>query len=119
MHIPVVEYNFQFNYGDDVQGNPVFNQITEEQKERTREIFDLYSNHLGVRFVETVDQGITVVTGDVRVLAPELTGAAGVAPVAGYQRVGTNDGPTDDNPRSVSFVRNQSSIIIMNSARLG
>ena len=89
-----------------MQGNPVFNQITEEQKERTREIFDLYSNHLGVRFVETADQGITVVTGDVRVLAPELTGAAGVAPVAGYQRVGTNDGPTD-NPRSVSFERNQ------------
>ena len=44
VHIPVVEYNFQVNYGNDVQGNPVFNQITENQKQRTREIFDLYSN---------------------------------------------------------------------------
>ena len=113
--IPVVQYNFEVNYGPDVQGNPLFNQITEEQKERTREIFDLYSNHLGVRFVETAAQGITVVTGDVRVLAPDLTGAGGVGAVGGYQRVGTTDGPTDDNPRSVSFVRNQGGMVIMNS----
>ncbi|NBV46459.1 MAG: hypothetical protein EBR86_12695, partial [Planctomycetia bacterium] len=78
--IPEVSYNFKSNYGADPQGNPLFNLITETQKQRAREIFELYSLYTGVRFTETADQGITVVTGDVRAVSPSLppTAVAGI-----------------------------------------
>ncbi len=65
-----IEYNFQEAYGQDPFGNPLFNLITENQKQRAREIFGLYAYYLGVQFTETPDAGITVVTGDMRVLDP-------------------------------------------------
>ena len=68
--ITVIRYNFQDHYGDDPQGNPLHNVITETQKQRAREIFELYSLYAGVRFVETADQGLTVATGDLRAFAP-------------------------------------------------
>jgi len=78
--IKVVEYNFQSYYGDDPQGNPLQNAITEAQKQRTREIFELYSLYTGIRFVETDAGGITVVTGDMRALDPTIsTAPAGLA----------------------------------------
>ena len=73
-------YNFRSDYGVDPQGNQLFNQITETQKQRAREIFELYSRYLGVQFIETADQGITVVTGDLRALSPTIsTAPAGLA----------------------------------------
>ncbi|MDE0736412.1 MAG: hypothetical protein OSB47_11355, partial [Pirellulaceae bacterium] len=45
---------------------PAYNHITEEQKERSREIFELISANAGVQFVETVDSGLIVATGDLR-----------------------------------------------------
>ncbi len=75
-----VRYNFRSNYGVDPQGNQLFNQITETQKQRAREIFELYSRYLGVQFIETADQGITVVTGDMRAIDPLInTAPAGLA----------------------------------------
>ncbi|NBW95615.1 MAG: hypothetical protein EBR28_02515 [Planctomycetia bacterium] len=68
--IPAFAYNFQDVYGTDPQGNPLHNAITETQKQRAREIFDLISQYHGVRFVETANLGITVVTGDVRAVSP-------------------------------------------------
>ena len=65
-------YNFQDVYGTDPQGNTLLNAITEEQKQRTREIFTLFSLNGGIRFVETADQGLTVVTGDVRAVSPGI-----------------------------------------------
>ena len=41
--ISVIEYNFRPDYGSDPQGNPLQNVITEAQKQRAREIFELYS----------------------------------------------------------------------------
>jgi len=78
--IPEVSYNFQSLYGTDPQGNPLYNLITETQKQRAREIFELYSLYTGVRFTETAAQGITVVTGDVRAVSPSLppTAVAGI-----------------------------------------
>ena len=75
-------YNFKINYGFDPQGNPLFNAITENQKQRAREVFDLYSLYTGIRFIETAASGITVVTGDIRAVnpnAPVPNGPAGIA----------------------------------------
>jgi hypothetical protein len=80
--IKVVSYNFRSDYGFDPQGNPLQNAITEAQKQRAREIFELYSLYTGIRFVETEFDGITVVTGDMRALSPTITTApAGLASV--------------------------------------
>jgi len=72
-------YNFQRNYGFTPQGAPLSNLITENQKQRTREIFELYAKNMGVQFVETANQGFTIVTGDLRAINPAIiTGAGGV-----------------------------------------
>ncbi len=75
----VMYYNFAANYGWNTP-----NQITEEQKQRTREIFEIYGNYIGVQFVETADSGIQVITGDLRAIVPDIpTGS-----VAGLGRPG-------------------------------
>lgn len=77
-------YNFANVYGFDPQGNPLFNLISEEQKERTREIFDLYGRYLGIQFVETASQGLTIATGDLRAVDPEaVTGPDGLSGISG------------------------------------
>lgn len=65
-------YNFfgQFR-GDDpntagVDNNRVlFNNITEQQKQRVREALDLYSQYLGVQFVESPDMGLQIAVGEI------------------------------------------------------
>ena len=77
--ISTIYYNFQRIYGVNPQGQPLANLITENQKQRAREVFDLYARHLGVQFVETSNQGFTIVTGDMRAIDPSIiTGAGGV-----------------------------------------
>ncbi|MDA1049277.1 MAG: hypothetical protein O3C40_02205, partial [Planctomycetota bacterium] len=66
--IAVLDYNFQNVYGKDLQGNPLSNTITANQRQRTREIFDLLSRYTGILFRETPSSGLTVVTGDLRVV---------------------------------------------------
>ncbi len=81
--VSVVYYNFRDAYGTDVQGNQLHNAINEEQKQRTREIFEIYAYYLGIEFVESASQGITVVTGDLRVADPGLpVGPGGVGGVS-------------------------------------
>jgi hypothetical protein len=67
-------YNFQSVIGtipDGIGGSqPAFNLITENQKQRAREIFDLYSRYSGIQFIESANQGITVATADPRVINP-------------------------------------------------
>lgn len=78
--INVRYYNFRSQYGVDPQDNQLFNAITETQKQRAREIFELYSRYAGIRFVESDNLGLTVVTGDMRALDPTITTApAGLA----------------------------------------
>lgn len=78
--IPVFYYNFQSEYGN-VLGQPVFNLITEPQKQRVREVMSFYSYYLGVEFVESATLGFTIVTGDVRAVGADLppTGIGGIA----------------------------------------
>ena len=76
-------YNFQDFYGVLPSGDTPENVITENQKERTREVFEFYGDRLGIKFVETANQGLTVVTGDLRAMDPTLpTGPGGVAGVS-------------------------------------
>ncbi|MHB8954104.1 MAG: dockerin type I domain-containing protein [Pirellulaceae bacterium] len=70
--ITLAYYNFQDFYGFDPEGNTLHNQITESQKQRTREIFELYSEYLGIDFIETAALGMTIVTGDLRALDPTV-----------------------------------------------
>jgi len=78
--ITAVDYNFRADYGVDPQGNQLFNAITETQKQRAREIFEIYSRYTAVRFVETETRGIAIVTGDMRALDPNInTAPSGLA----------------------------------------
>jgi hypothetical protein len=70
--IPVGRYNFADIYGRDPQGNLLFNQITEDQKQMTRAIFESISHYTGVQWIEHASAGIRVVTGDIRAADPTL-----------------------------------------------
>jgi hypothetical protein len=75
--VRTIAYNFKAAYGTDPQGNPLFNLINAEQKQRAREAFELWSQWTGVQFVETATSGITIVHGDPRVINPLDTGGRG------------------------------------------
>ncbi len=68
--VTTILYNFKSNFGQDASGTQLQNAITEEQKRRAREAFKLWSKDLGVQFIESADQGLTIVTGDLRGLDP-------------------------------------------------
>ena len=70
--VHVQAYNFKSFYGFGAQRQQLYNAISEAQKQRAREIFELYSRYTGIRFVETVSDGITVVTGDMRAIDPDI-----------------------------------------------
>ncbi len=91
--IPTVHYNFQSFLGsipDGIGGSqPAFNLITENQKQRAREIFDLYTKYSGIQFVETETSGLLIATGDLRVINPNIpTGPGGVAGLASSDGAG-------------------------------
>ncbi|QEG01009.1 Matrixin [Stieleria maiorica] len=64
--IEVKFYNFAETraYGVLDDGREVFTTINPEQKQRIREAFALHSQYSGIQFIETVDQGLQVVVGD-------------------------------------------------------
>ena len=68
--ITTLFYNFREDYGNDPAGNPLTNLITEQQKQRAREAFEIYGRQLGVQFVESATQGFTIATGDIRAVDP-------------------------------------------------
>ncbi|MBI5760347.1 MAG: tandem-95 repeat protein [Planctomycetales bacterium] len=70
--IETMDYFFGNAYGVDAQGNTLFNQINAAEKQRTREIFEIFASRLGMQFRETSGGGLQVVTGDPRVAAPTL-----------------------------------------------
>ncbi|HUP79453.1 MAG TPA: S8 family serine peptidase, partial [Pirellula sp.] len=70
-------YNFQNVYGVLPSGATAVNAITEIQKQRSREIFEMYSQKLGIQFIETANEGLTVVTGDLRAIDPTVPGGPG------------------------------------------
>src|SRR4029079_8093759 len=79
--VETVTYDFQSFYGYTAQGAPLFNAITENQKQRAREIFELMARASGVQFheVDPLEDGsvladISIVTGDLRALNPNTSG---------------------------------------------
>ncbi|HBJ34819.1 MAG TPA: hypothetical protein DDZ51_08660, partial [Planctomycetaceae bacterium] len=72
-------YNFADIYGRDPAGNLLENAITDIQRERVREALALYSQHLGVQFIETQDRGLQFVTGDLRPLVVSAITGTGQA----------------------------------------
>ncbi len=83
--ITEIRYNFQSQLGV-VNGTVLLNSITEQQKQRAREIFSLYERYLGVRFIETENLGLTIAVGDLRSVTspfPEasLTSSPGIPSV--------------------------------------
>ena len=89
--INVFPYNFASVYGRDQQGNTAQNAITDAQRTRAREVLDLYSERLGVTFVETENEGLQIVTGDLRtVVITADTGAGADTPLSIY-RVNEDD----------------------------
>lgn len=86
--ISTLYYNFRADYGSAPNGSQLPNLISAEQKQRAREIFEIYGRELGVQFVETATQGFTIATGDMRTIDPAvLTGAGGVTGIAGVSRL--------------------------------
>ncbi|MDA1252001.1 MAG: pre-peptidase C-terminal domain-containing protein, partial [Planctomycetota bacterium] len=80
--VGVVTFSFPTIYGTDSQGNTLFNQITEDQKTRAREIFEIYSDVYGFEVAEVTSGGIRVVTGDPRAVSPTVPVSA-VGGIAG------------------------------------
>ncbi|NLS92909.1 MAG: S8 family serine peptidase, partial [Planctomycetaceae bacterium] len=72
----VIEYQFPETFSG--SGGTSLNQITEPQKQRAREIFEIYSEYLGVEFRETANSGLVVATGDLRTLGDYPVGPGGV-----------------------------------------
>ncbi len=77
--IPTYSYNFPAVYGNDVNGNPDHNQITPQQEQDTREIFELLSAYMGVEFEESTSTAlggasIGVVTGDLYPMGGAISG---------------------------------------------
>jgi len=60
--IRTIYYNFKNAYGS-VAGASQSNAITEKQRARIREAFSLWSEQIGVQFVETPDSGFTMALG--------------------------------------------------------
>lgn len=81
--ITTAYYNFETAIGFSPQGSVINNAITEAQKQRTREIFSLYSAKLGIEFIETANLGMTVATGDLRAIdSTVVNGPGGVIGLA-------------------------------------
>ena len=76
--IEVVYYNFASQLGT-ANASVQLNAITEIQKTMARQVVSLYEKYLGVRFVESDNQGFTIAVGDMQVINP-LTALTPVAP---------------------------------------
>lgn len=84
--ITVFQYNFQPVLGA-INGTLMVNAITEQQKARAREVLELLSQYMGVRFVETDNLGLTLAVGDLRAVNGQaLNSPNGQLGVAGQLR---------------------------------
>ncbi len=80
LNITTLKYNFQDDLGvieGDTGDQPAYNNITEAQKRRTREILEQISNRTGTQFIETENEGFIVATADLAVIGM-VSGPRGV-----------------------------------------
>ena len=76
--IAMREYNFAPDYGT-LFGSPLINEITEGQKARVRELFELWSRDFGIQFVETASSGFHIIVGDPRAVDATIPPVGGVS----------------------------------------
>ncbi len=88
----VIFYNFQNQLGTSAFNNTIqLNAITEQQKLRVREIFSIYEQYMGVRFVESTNLGLTIAVGDTRAVTPfEDIQGSGISGIVGLNGLGFN-----------------------------
>jgi hypothetical protein len=67
--IEIIGYNFASQLGNANQSVQL-NAITEIQKGMVRQVVSLYEKYLGVRFVESDNQGFTIAVGDMQAIDP-------------------------------------------------
>ncbi len=70
--IDVISYNFASQLGTANQSVQL-NAITDIQKKMVRQVVSLYEKYLGVRFVESDNQGFTIAVGDMQAIDPTLS----------------------------------------------
>ncbi len=112
-------YNFQTIYYGEGTSTALHNQISDVQKERVREIFQLYSNYLGVQFTEVPDDFVPgptdtlfeIVNGDMRY----LTGRYGTTNVYWIPNTGPDGTNAVDGCATPS--EGQTGMVIMNDAK--
>jgi VCBS repeat-containing protein len=98
--IRTIRYNFMEGqaYGVDSNGRQLFTSINSEQKQRVREIFEFYSRHLGVDFLETsgpTTPGVfNIVVGDMIPIRTIISGPGDILGAAG--QVTNLDDPMGD-----------------------
>ena len=80
-------YNFQDLYGlDPDSGLPLSNLINEQQKDAVRQILELYDEYLGVQFIETANQGLTIAVGNMGAVNPLVSNGPGEPrAISGFQ----------------------------------
>ncbi|HEY4309260.1 MAG TPA: NF038122 family metalloprotease [Pirellulales bacterium] len=98
--ISTIYYNFRSIYGTDPLGNPLINQITAQQMQDVRDIFTLWGHYLGVQFVETSSQGLTIATGDTRAVASYIP-VTSLNGIEGLSSVMNTDGSTSTIPVAI------------------
>ncbi|MFH1920060.1 MAG: S8 family serine peptidase, partial [Planctomycetota bacterium] len=83
--IPVYGYYFPHEYGTHpISGATLTSQITDPQRQRAREIFEIYGKYLGVSFMERESGGIAIITGDLIAVDPSLpNGPSGPGGIGG------------------------------------
>jgi hypothetical protein len=100
--ITTIPYNFRAEYGFNLaSGLPFVNVINDAQKQRAREVFQIYGDLLGVQFVETDDQGFIIATGDLRALGG-VSGPGGLTGLAGRNNLDGQLTAVMDNAESWS-----------------
>lgn len=81
-----VPYTFLKNesYGNDANGDPLFNQMNEAQEARFKEVLELYGSLFGIDYYETEGSGLKLIVGDLFTADPtRVSGPGGVAGLGG------------------------------------
>ena len=106
--VGLVLQSYNFNkvnqLGTDAFGQPIFNSISPAQEQRAREIFEIYSNLAGIRFVETESSGWTIATANIDGVGNALGVAGGsLARMDAAESWWDGPGPSDD-PSKYSWI---------------
>ena len=109
--ITEIAYNFQGIF-DSTGATDFLNQINDIQKERVREVLNLWAAELGVQFRETLNDGITFAVGDTANLQPR----AGSTLVGPNAFVGSNVSFALDASLRIDPTFTDSAIVFSNQA---